>query len=104
MNSIFPCVNYGTNANKFLTKCGIKDKPSPADFAQLLVTSSCELWNLYKKDIKKYLNILEKIDKGFNDIYSVTGLYNKLMPGPAEWRYFGKEHRLYFCRSNQCYR
>jgi hypothetical protein len=59
LNDFFLCVDFGTKANKFLAKCGVKDEPSSADFVRLSVNSSHKLWNLY---LKKYLNILEIIN------------------------------------------
>jgi hypothetical protein len=42
-----------------LAKCGVNDEPSSTDLAQLIINSSHKLWNLYKDDIKKYLNKIE---------------------------------------------
>ncbi|GBB83181.1 hypothetical protein RclHR1_00010063 [Rhizophagus clarus] len=69
LNEFFLSVDFGTQANKFLAKCGVKDEPSSEDFVQLLIDSSHELWNLYRDDIKKYLNILEKIN---DDVDKIT--------------------------------
>ncbi|GBB83189.1 hypothetical protein RclHR1_00010071 [Rhizophagus clarus] len=69
LNEFFPCVDFGTKANTFLAKCGVNDEPSSADFARLLLSSSHKLWNLYKNDIKKYLEKI-KINENLDNITS----------------------------------
>ncbi|CAB4394655.1 unnamed protein product [Rhizophagus irregularis] len=69
LNDFFPCVDFGTKANKFLAKCGVKDEPSSADFVRLSVNSSHKLWNLY---LKKYLNILEIINPNLEIILELS--------------------------------
>jgi hypothetical protein len=69
INDFFLCVDFGTKANKFLAKCGVKDSPSSADFVRLSVNSSHKLWNLY---LKKYLNILEIINPNLETILELS--------------------------------
>lgn len=93
MNNFFTCVDYGKKANRFLAKCGVKDEPFPADFAQLLVDSSYELWNLYKDNVEVYLHILKKIEDGFDSVSIVTNLIEKMM----------EEDILVAIENNNCY-
>ncbi|CAB4438088.1 unnamed protein product [Rhizophagus irregularis] len=69
LNEFFPCVDFGTNANRFLSKCGVNNEPSSADFARLLVNSPNKLWNLYKNDITKYLEKI-KFNENLDNITS----------------------------------
>ncbi|CAG8602817.1 13358_t:CDS:2 [Acaulospora colombiana] len=48
---IFPCVNFGEKANKFLQNCGVREEPSPADLAEYLVESSEEYWEKTGEDM-----------------------------------------------------
>ncbi|PKY57382.1 hypothetical protein RhiirA4_509810 [Rhizophagus irregularis] len=68
LNDFFLCVDFGTNANEFLAKCGVKE-PSSDDFARLSVNSSHKLWNLY---VEKYPNILEKINPNLETILGLA--------------------------------
>lgn len=56
--------------------CGVKNEPTSQDFVNLLVNCSHELWNLYKDDVKKYLNILKIINDDLDDI--IPGKMNVL--------------------------
>ncbi|GBC47094.2 hypothetical protein GLOIN_2v1761431 [Rhizophagus irregularis DAOM 181602=DAOM 197198] len=66
LNDFLRCVDFGTNANKFLAKCGVNYDLLFEDAHRLLFKSSRELWDLCKKNTKNYLHILEKI----NDVYN----------------------------------
>ncbi|UZO10676.1 uncharacterized protein OCT59_002255 [Rhizophagus irregularis] len=61
LNDFLPCIDFGTNANKFLTKCGVNSDLLFEDAHRLLFKSSRELWDMCKKNTKKYLHVLEKI-------------------------------------------
>ncbi|CAG8778201.1 11055_t:CDS:2, partial [Rhizophagus irregularis] len=58
LNNFFTYIDFGTKANEFLAKCGVRE-PSSNDFAEISVDPSHELWNLY---VEKYPIILEKIN------------------------------------------
>ncbi|RGB27756.1 hypothetical protein C1646_630205, partial [Rhizophagus diaphanus] len=45
LNEFFLCVDFGTKANRFLAKCGVRE-PSSHDFAGLSVDPSHKLWKL----------------------------------------------------------
>ncbi|PKY63340.1 hypothetical protein RhiirA4_532529, partial [Rhizophagus irregularis] len=62
LNDFLRCVDFGTNANKFLAKCGVNYDLLFEDAHRLLFKSSRELWDLCKKNTKNYLHILEKIN------------------------------------------
>ncbi|CAB5200411.1 unnamed protein product [Rhizophagus irregularis] len=67
LNNFFPYVDFGTKANEFLAKCGAKE-PSSADFAEISIDSSHELWNLY---LDNYLEILRRIDPDLGTILNL---------------------------------
>jgi hypothetical protein len=73
----FSCVNFGEKANKFLESCGVKNEPTPVEFAELLIESSEKLWNLYAGDVQKYLSILRKIASYFD--YSHAEAKNSIL-------------------------
>ncbi|RIA98330.1 hypothetical protein C1645_140577 [Glomus cerebriforme] len=60
LKDFFSHVNFGDKANRFLFSCGVKVEPSPVELAELLVKSSCELWNSFV-DVEKYLTMLRRI-------------------------------------------
>ncbi|PKY51815.1 hypothetical protein RhiirA4_494733 [Rhizophagus irregularis] len=62
LNDFLPCVDFGTNANKFLAKCGVNYDLLLKDAHRLLFKSSHDLWDSCKNDTEKYLHILEKIN------------------------------------------
>ncbi|PKY58179.1 hypothetical protein RhiirA4_511803, partial [Rhizophagus irregularis] len=68
LNEFFLCVDFGTKANRFLAKCGIKE-PSSYDFAKLSVDPSHKLWKLY---VEKYPVILEKINPNLEKILELA--------------------------------
>lgn len=63
-------IDFGKKANRFLQSCGVKDEPSSIEYAELLVKSSHELWQLI--GVEKYLNILRKIANDFNSFGNMT--------------------------------
>ena len=72
MKSFFSCVNFGGKANKFLQSCGVKNEPTPVEFAELLVKSSDKLWKLIGDDIEKYLSILRRIAADFQWSHTIA--------------------------------
>jgi hypothetical protein len=68
LNDFFFCIDFGTKANEFLAKCGVKE-PCSDDFVQLSINSSHKLWNLY---VEKYLDILEKINPNLETILELA--------------------------------
>ncbi|CAG8699615.1 4190_t:CDS:10, partial [Gigaspora margarita] len=76
---LFPHVDFGENANKFLENCGVRLNPSPATLAERLVTSSEEFYN---EDIDKYITILNIIACDLNSIENNKNLFNKMCQSP----------------------
>ncbi|POG82975.1 hypothetical protein GLOIN_2v1469483 [Rhizophagus irregularis DAOM 181602=DAOM 197198] len=72
LNNFFPCVDFGTKANEFLAKCGVK-KPSSYDFSKISVDPSHKLWNLY---LENYLKILAKINPNLETILNLAARSN----------------------------
>ena len=59
----------------FCKNCGVKNEPTPIDFAESLVKSSHELWNSIKlsgDNVKKYVSILRRIVIEFKMFGSIT--------------------------------
>ncbi|CAB4431331.1 unnamed protein product [Rhizophagus irregularis] len=76
-------IDFGKKANRFLQSCGVKDEPSSIEYAELLVKSSHELWQLI--GVEKYLNILRKIANGFSNfgnMASKIGLVLQMKKAP----------------------
>jgi hypothetical protein len=59
-----------------LQYCGVKNEPSPIDFAELLVESSVELWNSIEG--VEYLNILKSIAFNLATISKKSNLIAKM--------------------------
>jgi hypothetical protein len=75
----FSCVNFGEKANKFLQSCGVKNEPTPVEYAELLVESSEKLWNLFGKDVKKYLFVLKRIAADFKYYHTIAKNSNLIL-------------------------
>jgi hypothetical protein len=63
-------------ANKFLQSCGVKNEPSPVDFARLLIKSyklrdSINSTEKTEYNTQMYLSILKRIAMDFNNILSI---------------------------------
>ena len=82
MNDFFTRVDFGEKANKFLQSCGVKNEPSPIEFAELLVTSSTKLWNLMGDNVEKYLTILRRISIDYDIIARQSDLIEEMMKKP----------------------
>jgi hypothetical protein len=61
-------IDFGEKANRFLLSCGVKNEPSPIEFAELLVKSSHELWDSTGRSVENYLDILRRIAIDFDTI------------------------------------
>ncbi|GES75226.1 hypothetical protein GLOIN_2v1492674 [Rhizophagus clarus] len=72
LNGFFLRVDFGEKANKFLQSCGVKNEPTPVDFAELLVNSSRELMNSNGGDVEKYISILRRIAMDYKLCGSIT--------------------------------
>ncbi|CAG8547747.1 9553_t:CDS:10, partial [Scutellospora calospora] len=59
-NYMFPCVDFGEDANKFLVNCGVKKEPSALDLAEYLVEYSEKFWSMLN-DKEQYYTILGTI-------------------------------------------
>ncbi|CAG8780726.1 73_t:CDS:2, partial [Rhizophagus irregularis] len=68
LSNFFTYVDFGTKANEFLAKCGVRE-PSSYDFAEISVDPSHKLWNLY---VEKYPIILEKINPNLEKILNLA--------------------------------
>src|SRR3954462_6533702 len=83
LNDFFTRIDFGEKANKFLQSCGVKNEPSPIEFAELLVTSSRKLWNLMGDNVEKYLTILRRISIDYDIIASRhSDLIDEMMKKP----------------------
>ncbi|CAG8787739.1 15993_t:CDS:2, partial [Cetraspora pellucida] len=70
---LFPCVDFGEDANQFLENCGVKKEPSALDLAEYLINSSKKFWsNPNYRD--SYKTILGTIAYNYESI-------NKKKPG-----------------------
>ncbi|GBB83162.1 hypothetical protein RclHR1_00010044 [Rhizophagus clarus] len=72
LKDFFSCVDFGEIANRFLSSCGVKNEPSPIDYAELLVKSSHKLWNSIGNDAESYLFILRKIAIDFKYLSTIA--------------------------------
>ncbi|PKY40926.1 hypothetical protein RhiirA4_454398 [Rhizophagus irregularis] len=84
LNNFFPCVDFGTKANEFLAKCGVK-KPSSYDFSKISVDPSHKLWNLY---LENYLKILTKINPNLETILNLAAKSNYPEIRELAFKYF----------------
>ncbi|GES82823.1 hypothetical protein GLOIN_2v1661590 [Rhizophagus clarus] len=82
LNDFFSYIDFGARANKFLQSCGVKDEPSPIEFAELLVKSSHRLWNSIGDNVEKYLNVLRRIAIHFNTISRNSSLIADMKRAP----------------------
>ncbi|PKC14058.1 hypothetical protein RhiirA5_269102 [Rhizophagus irregularis] len=82
LNDFFSYINFGPRANRFLQSCGVKDEPSPIEFAELLVKSSHKLWNSIGDNVEKYLNVLRRIAVHFNTISRNSSLIADMKRAP----------------------
>jgi hypothetical protein len=67
LKKFLSCVDFGSKANRFLRTCGVKDEPTPIELAELLVSSSREVYNSLG-DVEKYKDILRKVAFNFSTI------------------------------------
>ncbi|CAB5390273.1 unnamed protein product [Rhizophagus irregularis] len=84
LNNFFPCVDFGTKANEFLAKCGVK-KRSSYDFSKISVDPSHKLWNLY---LENYLKILTKINPNLETILNLAARSNYPKIRELAFKYF----------------
>ncbi|KAL7754472.1 hypothetical protein RI367_000453 [Sorochytrium milnesiophthora] len=71
--SLFDYVDFGSTGNLFLRSCGVKDEPSPAELAQMLVSDQQHV--LFDKlDVEQYLDILRKLAVNWNQLTKQPGL------------------------------
>ncbi|CAB4394674.1 unnamed protein product [Rhizophagus irregularis] len=84
LNNFFPCVDFGTKANEFLAKCGVK-KLSSYDFSKISVDPSHKLWNLY---LENYLKILAKINPNLETILNLAARSNYPKIRELAFKYF----------------
>src|ERR1043165_4418179 len=82
LNDFFSYIYFGEKANKFLQGCGVKDEPSPVEFAELLVKSSHKLWNSIGDNVEKYLNVLKRISLNYNAIARKSNLIAEMKRAP----------------------
>ena len=82
MRDFFIYIDFGEKAKKFLQSCGVKNEPSPVEFAELLVRSSHKLWNSMGDDVEKYLTILRRISIDFDIIARKSVLIGEMMREP----------------------
>ncbi|CAG8511335.1 12498_t:CDS:10, partial [Dentiscutata erythropus] len=75
---LFPHVDFGEKANKFLENCGVRLNPSSTTLAELLITSSEEFYD----DVDKYITILNIIACDLNSIENNKSLLNKMGQSP----------------------
>ncbi|CAG8620630.1 1577_t:CDS:10 [Dentiscutata erythropus] len=64
---LFPCVDFGYDANKFLESCGVKREPSASDLAECLTRSSQKFWSNLN-DKSQYIAILQTIANNYGSI------------------------------------
>jgi len=82
LSNFFIYVDFGEKANKFLQSCGVKCQPLAIDYAELLVKSSSEIWNLLR-DYTKYATILGRIALDYYSIaYKNPGLITRMKQEP----------------------
>ncbi|CAI2174465.1 1539_t:CDS:10 [Funneliformis geosporum] len=82
LNDFFSYIDFGEKANKFLQSCGVKNEPSPIEFAELLVKSSQEFWNSIGDNVEKYLTVLRRIAINFNIIAKKQSLIAEMRKAP----------------------
>ncbi|CAG8776663.1 16541_t:CDS:2, partial [Dentiscutata heterogama] len=73
---LFPCVDFGKDANKFLENCGVKKEPQLLDLAEFLINSSRKFWS-NPNNRQSYVRILGTISYNYESI-------NKKKPGTLE--------------------
>ncbi|CAG8779455.1 9204_t:CDS:2, partial [Rhizophagus irregularis] len=84
LNDFFLCVDFGTKANEFLSKCGVK-KQTSNDFAEIKVDPSHKLWKLY---VEKYPVILENINPNLEKILNLAAPPTDLKLRTMALKYF----------------
>ncbi|RGB34624.1 hypothetical protein C1646_143658 [Rhizophagus diaphanus] len=67
LKNFFSCIDFGSKAKIFLQTCGVKNEPTATELAELLVSSSREVYNSLG-NLEKYLDILRKIAFNFSTI------------------------------------
>ncbi|PKY20923.1 hypothetical protein RhiirB3_470054 [Rhizophagus irregularis] len=67
LKNFFSCIDFGSKAKIFLQTCGVKNEPAATELAELLVSSSREVYNSLG-NLEKYLDILRKIAFNFSTI------------------------------------
>ncbi|CAG8625260.1 16108_t:CDS:10 [Gigaspora margarita] len=73
---LFPCVDFGKDANKFLENCGVKKEPQVLDLAEYLINSSRKFWS-NPNNRNSYVRILGTIAYNYESI-------NKKKPGTLD--------------------
>ncbi|CAG8589024.1 5426_t:CDS:10 [Diversispora eburnea] len=77
----FSYIDFGEKANKFLLSCGVKNEPSPPEYAELLVGSSSKFLGALA-NVDKYLVILRIIAINIQSIAKNKTLFNLMCRSP----------------------
>ncbi|KAK4520409.1 Vacuolar protein sorting-associated protein 13 [Mucor velutinosus] len=78
---LFVYVSFGSQANRFLRSCGVKDEPTTAELAALLVKDPQRYWELSGGG-ERYIEVLRQIAGQFNLIKSDRQLLNDMKTKP----------------------
>ncbi|CAG8586335.1 13835_t:CDS:10, partial [Racocetra persica] len=79
---LFPCVDFGEDANQFLENCGVKKEPSALDLAEYLINSPKKFWSNpnYRNS---YITILGTIAYNYESINKKKpGILDKMKQSP----------------------
>jgi hypothetical protein len=80
LKDFFSRIDFGEKAGRFLQSCGVKNEPSPIEFAELLVRSSHELLNSVGDE--RYLYFLKLIAFDLGKISKKQSLIAEMKSAP----------------------
>ncbi|KAI5803119.1 hypothetical protein EDC01DRAFT_494524 [Geopyxis carbonaria] len=79
---IFDFVDFGPLANSFLTRCGSKPEPSPAEIAYRLARDPTKLYQVFQ-DNDKYLSVLKIIAEEWKSLQKDKELFRLMQQSPC---------------------
>ncbi|RMZ90744.1 hypothetical protein DV736_g2020, partial [Chaetothyriales sp. CBS 134916] len=78
---IFHYVDFGSEANSFLLKCGCKPEPTKVEIAQILVKEPARVSSTFK-NLEKYLMLLRSMADSISDLKRHKELFKEMKRAP----------------------
>ncbi|KZF21370.1 HATPase_c domain-containing protein [Xylona heveae TC161] len=78
---IFDFVDFGTEANMFLLRCGSKHEPSKIELAEMVVREPARLLSVFKSP-DKYLDLLRNLAESISSLKKDKALYKEMRHAP----------------------